>query len=185
MEIMMVSFATIGLLTVLIMFLDLIHCCGIPMWYYNLKWKYKIKCKVDYERFKNVYLLDIRGFEKLILVNERDIDNQMNFMIDFEDGTTKFFDIPCCWTPIEKYKEITNIYVEELRRKLAKQRMVIKELRQEPKITCYMKDIGMAKLYNEKYWYYIPSSDCNTVISQDEYDKLSEKDKQKYMRIGG
>lgn len=37
----------------------------------------------------------------------------------------------------------------------------------------------------ENYFYYDPTSDCNTCISQYDYDRLSEKDKQKYQRLDG
>ena len=35
----------------------------------------------------------------------------------------------------------------------------------------------------ENYWYYDPTSDCNTCISQYDYDRLSEENKQKYKRM--
>lgn len=35
----------------------------------------------------------------------------------------------------------------------------------------------------ENYFYYDPTSDCNTCISQYDYDRLSEKDKRKYKRM--
>lgn len=37
----------------------------------------------------------------------------------------------------------------------------------------------------ENYFYYDPTSDCNTCISQYDYDRLSEKDKQKYQILDG